>query len=121
MTNENFNAKIPVVGNFEKVSFAIFEQSLKDLGEYTSKDDAFAIWEDIRLPERSTAGSAGYDIRSPLKTTLPSNGVGVVIPTGIRVKIRDGWVFTVCPRSGLGFKYGVTLQNTCGIIDAEVA
>ena len=112
---------IPRVGNFEKVSFSIFEQSLKDLGKYISKEEAFATWKNIQLPERSTAGSAGYDLRCPLKITLPSNGGGVVIPTGIRAKIHDGWVLMIYPRSGLGFKHGAALQNTCGIIDAEVA
>ena len=41
------------------------------------------------------------------------------IPTGIRAKIADGWVLCLFPRSGLGFKYRLQLNNTVGIIDAD--
>ncbi|MBQ5648639.1 MAG: deoxyuridine 5'-triphosphate nucleotidohydrolase, partial [Clostridia bacterium] len=43
----------------------------------------------------------------------------VKIPTGIRVKMEDGWVLKIYPRSGLGFKYRVQLNNTVGIIDSD--
>ena len=42
-----------------------------------------------------------------------------MIPTGIRSKINDGWVLKIYPRSGLGFKHRVQLDNTVGIIDAD--
>ena len=41
------------------------------------------------------------------------------MPTGIRVKIDDGWVLQCYPRSGLGFKYRMQLDNTVGIIDSD--
>lgn len=41
------------------------------------------------------------------------------MPTGIRVKINDGWVLKLYPRSGLGFKYRLQLNNTVGIIDSD--
>ena len=41
------------------------------------------------------------------------------IPTGIRAKIENGWVLCLFPRSGLGFKYRLQLNNTVGIIDAD--
>ena len=41
------------------------------------------------------------------------------IPTGIRVLIEDGWVLKIYPRSGLGFKYRLQLNNTVGIIDSD--
>ena len=43
----------------------------------------------------------------------------IKIPTGIRVKIEDGWFLANFPRSGLGFKYRLQLNNTVGIIDAD--
>ena len=73
---------------------------------------------DIILPKRATSGSAGYDFFSPKEYCLQS-GQTVKIPTGIRVKIEDGWVLKIYPRSGHGFKYGVHLANSTGIIDED--
>ena len=41
------------------------------------------------------------------------------IPTGIRALIEPGWVLKLYPRSGLGFKYRLQLNNTVGIIDSD--
>ena len=41
------------------------------------------------------------------------------IPTGVRARIDDGWVLMLFPRSGLGFKYRLQLNNTVGIVDAD--
>ena len=46
-------------------------------------------------------------------------GETIKIPTGIRVKINDGWVLKLYPRSGLGFKFRVQMNNTVGIIDGS--
>lgn len=72
----------------------------------------------ISLPRRGTAGSAGYDFFSPLDFTLEP-GQFIKIPTGIRARIDDGWVLTIYPRSGQGFKYRVQLYNSVGVIDAD--
>lgn len=77
-----------------------------------------ALPEGIRLPVRATAGSAGYDFFSPADFSL-APGETILIPTGVRVRIDDGWVLKIYPRSGLGFKYRVQLNNTVGIIDAD--
>ena len=66
----------------------------------------------------ATTGSAGYDFYSPLDFTL-NPGETIKIPTGIRVKIDDGWVLKIYPRSSLGFKYRAQLNNTVGIIDSD--
>ena len=55
----------------------------------------------VSLPKRATSGSAGYDFFAPKEYTLLP-GETVKIPTGIRVKIDDGWVLTIFPRSSLG-------------------
>jgi len=75
-------------------------------------------YENILLPKRATAGSAGYDFFSPTEVSL-SPGETVKIPTGIRVKIDEGWVLKIYPRSSLGFKYRLSLDNTVGIIDSD--
>ena len=41
------------------------------------------------------------------------------IPTGIRVQMDEGWVLQIYPRSGLGFKYRLQMNNTVGIIDSD--
>jgi dUTP pyrophosphatase len=70
------------------------------------------------LPRRATAGSAGYDFFSPLTFRLEP-GEGIRIPTGVRARIAEGWVLMLFPRSGLGFKYRLQLNNTVGIVDAD--
>ena len=76
------------------------------------------IYENIKLPKRATVSSAGYDFFAPFKIIIKS-GDTFKMPTGIRVKIDDGWVLQCYPRSGLGFKYRMQLDNTVGIIDAD--
>ena len=75
-------------------------------------------YESVTLPLRATSGSAGYDFFAPFSFTL-SPGQTIKIPTGIRVKIDEGWVLKIYPRSSLGFKYRLTLDNTVGIIDSD--
>ena len=70
------------------------------------------------MPGRATVGSAGYDFYSPLDFVL-SPGQTIKIPTGIRARIEDGWVLMIFPRSGLGFKFRIQLNNTVGIIDSD--
>lgn len=70
------------------------------------------------LPRRATQGSAGYDFFAPADFTLHS-GETVLIPTGMRAYMEDGWVLLLFPRSGLGFKYRLQLDNTVGVIDSD--
>lgn len=74
--------------------------------------------ENIKLPERSTMGSAGYDFVSPIDFTLEP-GESIKIATGIRCYIDSDYVLMVVPRSSIGFKYGVQLVNTVGVIDSD--
>lgn len=77
-------------------------------------------YDKIRLPERSTAKSAGYDFRSPIDFSLLP-GESIKIPTGIKVRIDEpGWFLAIVPRSSLGFKFRLQLDNTVGVIDAEM-
>lgn len=99
------------IAKFEKVSVGQFKESCK-------RDDPEKIYEGIRLPKRATAGSAGYDFFAPYDITL-APGETVKIPTGVRALIENGWVLKIYPRSGLGFKFRLQLDNTVGIIDSD--
>lgn len=101
------------IAKFEKVSAAQFAKDWND--SFGTEEN---IYEDIKLPRRATAGSAGYDFFSTLDFELKP-GETIKIPTGIRVKIDNGWVLMLYPRSGLGFKYRLQLNNTVGIIDSD--
>ena len=104
------------IAEFEKVSFSQFEKDFqKNFGE---SYDIKAIYEAIKLPQRATTGSAGYDFFAPVDLTLEKNET-LLIPTGIRAKIDEGWVLNIFPRSGLGFKHRIQLDNTVGIIDSD--
>lgn len=76
------------------------------------------VYDELKLPERATYGSAGYDFFSPLDFELEP-GETIKIPTGIRVRMEEDWVLMLFPRSGLGFKYRLQLNNTVGIIDSD--
>ena len=83
-----------------------------------SDDVINKYYDNILLPKRGTRGSAGYDFYTPFSIELEAGGT-VKIPTGIRVKIDDGWFLACVPRSSLGFKYRLQLDNTVGIIDSD--
>ena len=76
--------------------------------------------EQIPLPRRATAGSAGYDFICPAEIVLPAGGE-VLVATGIRADMEPDWVLMLFPRSGLGFKHGIRLCNTVGVIDSDYA
>ena len=74
--------------------------------------------EDIILPRRATKYSAGYDFFLPFDIKLEP-GETIKIPTGVRVHLPLDKFLMVVPRSSLGFKYRLQLDNTVGIIDAD--
>ncbi len=100
------------IARFEHVSLARFAADWEDAFG-TTPVPSLPV-----LPRRATTGSAGYDFYCPCDLTL-APGETVKIPTGIRAKIADGWVLQLFPRSGLGFKYRLQLNNTVGIIDSD--
>ena len=102
------------IAKFEKVSEKQFIEGFSDSFGYEPK----AEYENLKLPKRATKGSAGYDFFSPIDFSL-APGETIKIPTGIRAKIDDGWVLKIYPRSGLGFKFRLQLNNTVGIIDSD--
>lgn len=112
------------IAKFEKVSYEQFRKDWLEVFKYVpinweDENKAFQfIYDNIKLPKRATNGSAGYDFFCPINIGIPYDD-SITIPTGIRCKINDGWVLTTFPRSGHGFKYGVHLANTVGIIDSD--
>ncbi len=105
------------VARFYKVSEKRFTEDWCALTK-CSPVDAKTIYDRIQLPARATSGSAGYDFFAPEAFSLvPNETIG--IPTGIRADITEGWVLQLFPRSSLGFKYRLQLDNTVGIIDSD--
>ena len=102
------------IARFEIVSFEQFKSSFDNLNEAEIKK----IYDSLKLPKRATKGSAGYDFYAPFKITLKP-GETIKVPTGIRVYMEENWVLKLYPRSGLGFKYRLQLNNTVGIIDSD--
>ena len=79
------------------------------------------IGKEIALPQRSTDGSAGVDLRACLAEplTLPP-GECELIRTGIAIHLEDsGLAAVILPRSGLGHKHGIVLGNLVGLIDSD--
>lgn len=106
------------IARFLKVSPCIFESAMKkEFPQYT-QSEIQEMYEGLRLPKRATRGSAGYDFYAPFSFSL-APGTAIKIPTGIRVKMDEGWVLKLYPRSGLGFKYRLQMDNTVGIIDGD--
>lgn len=120
------------IAKFEKVSYEqFFEDFVKafNLSETRELEDGTheiidlhpivtKVYDSIKLPKRATMGSAGYDFFVPIDLDIVPNTT-VKIPTGIRCKMKKNYVLQIYPRSGLGFKYRLQLDNTIGIIDSD--
>lgn len=118
--------KVGYMSHFEKVSFELWKA---DCGIKGLPDKELRKWYDaIKLPKQATASSAGCDFFMPFNLNLEA-GSTFRIATGIRwVTEKTGGsngsderrrVMLIVPRSGLGFRYGIRLSNTLGIIDAD--
>lgn len=119
------------IARFEKVSYEQFKHDIIEAfnEEIFVCDDTDSVggptekfiqtaYDNIQLPTRATSGSAGYDFKLPFGVNIgPSESVK--IPTGIRVSIDPGWWLGCFPKSGLGFKYRMQLDNTVGVIDSD--
>lgn len=103
---------------FYKVSYQQFEESYLDYDPKASSKQIQDIYDSIQLPKRATKGSAGYDFYTPVDVCLKPQET-MKIPTGIRCEMNERWVLMIYPRSGLGFKYRLQLNNTVGVIDSD--
>jgi dUTP pyrophosphatase len=79
------------------------------------------VGQDIALPGRATAGSAGLDLRACIDAPLVLEpGQTHLVPTGIAIHLADpGLAAVLLPRSGLGHKHGIVLGNLVGLIDSD--
>lgn len=100
------------MNKFEKISEAQFNKDFACPGG--------RHYYDIHLPKRATKFSAGYDFYLPYHYDITiAPGQTKKIPTGVRVRLDEDKVLLIAPRSGLGFKYRLQLDNTIGVIDAD--
>lgn len=103
---------------FYKVSLKQFEEAYLDYDASASKGQIKDIYDQLKLPKRATKGSAGYDFYTPIKINLKPQET-LKVPTGIRCEMNERWVLMIYPRSGLGFKFRLQLNNTVGVIDSD--
>ena len=113
--------------HFEKITR---EQWVKDAVNLLSLEhptaenfrDINKLYDGIKLPKRATKYSAGYDFYVSGDVAILSKNSGIIL-TGIRWacdKEEDkNKVLQIYPRSGIGFRTGLRLMNTVGIIDAD--
>ena len=99
------------MAEFQKVSFAQFSADLP-------QGCRAASYENVKIPKRATAGSAGYDIISPVDFCLEP-GQSIRIPTGLRCRMEPGWMLLIMPKSGLGTRFRLQLDNTVGLVDSD--
>ena len=73
-----------------------------------------------QLPQYATAGSAGMDLRADIDKPIVLKPLErKLIPTGLKIALPVGYEAQIRPRSGLAIKYGVTVLNSPGTIDAD--
>ena len=74
----------------------------------------------VVLPQRKTAKSAGYDIIALTdEDVFVHPGMSVNLETGVKACMEDDEVMLLFIRSSLGIKQGLTLSNSCAVIDAD--
>ena len=77
------------------------------------------ISEDIKLPERSTKFSAGYDFYALEDILVPGKGVITYVKTGVKVKLAEDEFLMLCNRSSNPKKKELVLMNGVGIVDSD--
>ena len=106
------------IAKFHFVSPAQFMTAMQEEYPKYTEEQIKEMYEALKLPKRATKGSAGYDFFAPFTFQL-APGETIKIPTGIRAEMQKDWVLQIYPRSGLGFKYRLQMNNTVGIIDSD--
>lgn len=70
------------------------------------------------MPTKGTKGAGAFDIYMPEPGSC-SGDFPTIVPLGFSAAIPLGHAAILIPRSGAGFKHGVELNNTCGLIDSD--
>lgn len=122
MANAMLNYTLGSSLSFEIVSFEQFKKdwtsTFDDYNDADAADDILSIYNDVKLPRRATAASAGYDFFSPISFYLKP-GESIMIPTGIRVHMPSDMALMIYPRSGLSTKYRFIPKNLTAVIDSD--
>lgn len=82
------------------------------------KFEKLSVCPDAVLPYRSTRGSAGYDFECYADTLIPPYQI-MLIPTGIKCQIDEGYYLQLALRSSTPMKKHLMLANGIGIIDSD--
>lgn len=114
---EGYHLPNTKIAKFGKVAEEVYKKSIESLKVYGVSEENAVSWNEIKYPERSTRGSAGYDFFSTVDVVIPS-GKSVIIPSGLRVDMYEGWVLVMYARSSLA-KKGISLLNTSQVIDSD--
>lgn len=79
------------------------------------------IGDSIPLPQYTTEGAAGLDLRACIDSPVRIQaGETVMIGSGLAISIQDkNLAAMLLPRSGLGAKHGIVLANLVGLIDSD--
>lgn len=94
---------------FEKISFKQFKKDIINDKK---------MYDNLKLPTRSTKHSAGYDFFSPIEFILKPNETKKV-PLAMKVNMNSGEMLMLFVRSSMGFKYNVRMCNQVGIIEKD--
>lgn len=97
---------------FEIISDIQWEKDIEE--EYTTQCSR----ENAVKPRRGTKHSAGYDFISPVEIVIPAHKMAK-IPTGVKAAMNEDEILSIYPRSSIGFKTGIRLANTVGIVDSD--
>lgn len=97
---------------FEIISDVQWEKDIEE--EYMTQCGC----ENAVKPRRGTKHSAGYDFISPVEIVIPAHKMAK-IPTGVKAAMNEDEILSIYPRSSIGFKTGIRLANTVGIVDSD--
>lgn len=95
--------------DFEKISFEQFKKDVADDRE---------LYEEIIIPQRDSASTAGYDLHLLSDITLRP-GETIKLPTGLKSRFQPDEALLFIVRSKTGFKYNIRLCNQVGVIDSD--
>ena len=108
------------IAEFYKVSFDQFKADFINIFPNTNKteEQLKELYDNIKLPERATKCSAGYDFFLPFDISLKA-GEEITIPTGIRFWSKKDYAMLFMSKSGLGSRNRLQLNTAISIIESD--
>ena len=108
---------------FERVTFTAFANDMRKYAPVNMTNERlFDCWTEIRLPERKTKYSCGYDVSTPVDIVIAPH-TSIVVPTGIRAVFSEQemetWHLKLYARSSVGIKDKVVVTNGTGLVDGD--